>query len=1016
MISDLTTAAEQSAEKAESLKAFSGLKLLHVKKQVELILAQIGRNGIFDEYTKHDISHIDSMLISLDEIIPENTKKLMTPADWMMITLAIYFHDLGMLVTKDEFAKRNYSGFVEFYQSIRDGILGSDFRDKVQNIEPQGERERFIYQEFVRRTHAERIKFWILDEYDLKFPDQPVIVKEIKKLIENIDPLFRRDLAIVCESHHLSDLEDLAKYKPDQQYGPSKNEVVNVQYAALLLRTADLLHITSDRTPSIEYSLINPTDPISQEEWAKQASVKAVRPQNKKNKEGNIDSSLAKDTFEIIALFEEESGFFGLIAYLNYADKQLKENFRLNEIAKKSFDTKFEYPWKNIDNSQIETKDFDKRQFEFILDQNRILDLLIGHTLYNDPSVVLRELTQNAIDASKLMKYEDEQDNIIGYEPEITIEWNENSRELSFIDNGTGMTLDIIQNHLLKVGSSRYQDENFKKQYPDFSSISRFGIGLLTCFLIADDIDIITNVKDQDKGILLKIKKVHGKYLLKYLNNDKLPISIKKHGTIVKLFVRSDVDLNEIESELKKWILIPNCKLTLQNNGVVKQIGSNSLTNLLKSHLEQTGINVDNKEIKINEVEVEGVRMAYALRFVEHWQEWVFLEYQESRNKLESPVGICIEGIRVDFNTPGFIGRNFYAVVDASGKNAPKTNVARSNIEVTPEKQQLLQRIYQLYFAHITNQLQSLRQAGFSITWAASEANWILNSLSGPGRRSKETQIEDVSSFEMSLSTVKCILIEQSEKRDVISIEDLKAIDHFWTIDCASYTSADSLLKEIKSSNTSALSLLNNIFDVADSNTKHIDNLLCNFNSNSVIDKIISENFQVSSIKIIPEQRRLDLKWSLAKSKVWEEIKVDPDEHSYSNLTKCYLQLEGIDMDESITQTAIHSKNVLFILLNSELNKFLVKVVNDLSGKTVEDAYALSKIIGLINNLFHYKNIEMINLEEYFENRLMGTGNKRDISELVWKRINKSELISAITNTSFIKYDTTIWHRRDLFL
>ena len=99
----LQSYAELQAEKAENLKAFSGLKLLHVKRQVSLILAQIGRDGIFDEYTKHDISHIDYMLNSLDWIIPESTKTTMTASDWLMVTLAIYFHDLGMLVTKDEF-------------------------------------------------------------------------------------------------------------------------------------------------------------------------------------------------------------------------------------------------------------------------------------------------------------------------------------------------------------------------------------------------------------------------------------------------------------------------------------------------------------------------------------------------------------------------------------------------------------------------------------------------------------------------------------------------------------------------------------------------------------------------------------------------------------------------------------------------------------------------------------------------------------------------------------------------
>ncbi len=95
---ELTSLAEERAEEAEVLKAFSGLKLLHIKRSIAALLSHIGKDGIFDEYTKHDVSHINYMLESLVHIIPDETKKLLTPSDWLMITLSIYFHDLGMLV------------------------------------------------------------------------------------------------------------------------------------------------------------------------------------------------------------------------------------------------------------------------------------------------------------------------------------------------------------------------------------------------------------------------------------------------------------------------------------------------------------------------------------------------------------------------------------------------------------------------------------------------------------------------------------------------------------------------------------------------------------------------------------------------------------------------------------------------------------------------------------------------------------------------------------------------------
>jgi molecular chaperone HtpG len=289
----LTSKAESQALIAEDYYYCGGIKLLHIKRQVALIAGMIGRGEIFDEYTKHDISHIDYMLNSLDFIIPKETSQLLTPTDWLMITLSIYFHDLGMLVTKSEFANRASSSFPNFKQSVLDSKYGVDFKDKILGLH-SAKQDRFLYQEFVRKTHAERIKFWLLGEKLPGFDAALPIAKEIQNLIGGLDSMFKNDLATICESHHLSDLEDLSKYRPDQQYGPSASEKVNLHYCALILRTADLLHITSDRTPNIEYYIINPSDPISQDEWAKQRAVRAIRPQVRKNKEDVYDEQLLK--------------------------------------------------------------------------------------------------------------------------------------------------------------------------------------------------------------------------------------------------------------------------------------------------------------------------------------------------------------------------------------------------------------------------------------------------------------------------------------------------------------------------------------------------------------------------------------------------------------------------------------------------------------------------------------------------------------------------------------------------
>ena len=149
MTENLELFAEKKAEEAETLRIFSGLKLLHIKRQVESLLSHIGDNGIFSEYTKHDITHINEMLKLVEWIIPEHTKERLTAAEWLMLVLAIYFHDMGMIVTKEEFDNRDKTEFVQYKRDALDGKFGEDYVRKIGSL---SEPDKFLYQEYVRKT------------------------------------------------------------------------------------------------------------------------------------------------------------------------------------------------------------------------------------------------------------------------------------------------------------------------------------------------------------------------------------------------------------------------------------------------------------------------------------------------------------------------------------------------------------------------------------------------------------------------------------------------------------------------------------------------------------------------------------------------------------------------------------------------------------------------------------------------------------------------------------------------
>ena len=130
-------------------------------------------------------------------------------------------------------------------------------------------------------------------------------------------------------------------------------------------------------------------------------------------------------------------------------------------------------------------------QFRFTLDQNKVLELLVGDNLYQDPGVFVRELVQNAIDAVRTRR---EMDPHLPakWKPQINIRsWmdEEGYHWFRIEDNGTGMNREIVEKYFLKVGSSYYASDDFRRdKYRNevdsgYQPISRFGIGILSCFM-----------------------------------------------------------------------------------------------------------------------------------------------------------------------------------------------------------------------------------------------------------------------------------------------------------------------------------------------------------------------------------------------------------------------------------------------------------------------------------------------------------------------------------------------------
>ncbi|GAB3145709.1 HSP90 family protein [Micromonospora sonneratiae] len=119
----------------------------------------------------------------------------------------------------------------------------------------------------------------------------------------------------------------------------------------------------------------------------------------------------------------------------------------------------------------------------FQVDLRGIVDLL-SHHLYASPRVYARELLQNAADAITA-RHADDPD----AEPGRVVVEPMADGSLRVHDNGIGLNESQVHTFLASVGRTSKRDElGFARQ--DF--LGQFGIGLLSCFMVADTIEVVS--------------------------------------------------------------------------------------------------------------------------------------------------------------------------------------------------------------------------------------------------------------------------------------------------------------------------------------------------------------------------------------------------------------------------------------------------------------------------------------------------------------------------------------------
>lgn len=137
-----------------------------------------------------------------------------------------------------------------------------------------------------------------------------------------------------------------------------------------------------------------------------------------------------------------------------------------------------------------------KQTLKFQAEINQLLHL-VTHSLYNNKEVFLRELISNASDAlDKLRFLALSKNDLYDNDPnlKIYIKIDKESKTLSIIDNGIGMTrTEVIENlgMIAKSGTQKFL-ENLSKSKSDINLIGQFGVGFYSAFMVSNKVIVNT--------------------------------------------------------------------------------------------------------------------------------------------------------------------------------------------------------------------------------------------------------------------------------------------------------------------------------------------------------------------------------------------------------------------------------------------------------------------------------------------------------------------------------------------
>lgn len=471
------------------------------EKLVGKSLENVG--SYYPHFSSHNESHSQQILVNIERLLGNNIEKLTATDTWLILEAA-YWHDIGMLFNADEVQQVfKEDGFKEYVESLANDntqdlhefakVWHEDGWNKalVNHSDPHTgvEKYRQMIAEWYRRGHAKNSNSVVMDPFEklgISSPRTELLPKRIY-----------RYLGQICWSHGLG-FDYVMKDLPFRQTGMG-TENCHPRFVACLLRLGDLFDIDDNRFCPVMARQVGSMPSFNETHKHKHQAIREFQ--------------LDNETVSITAICSTEMAYIECRNWFDWIKEEIQ-----NQMSQ----------WKNIVPSRefgllptinkldVEMTDskilINDKPMKFSLDEKSVIELLQGNNLYSGMADIVRELIQNAIDATLIriwidtQKYPDKlsvledgnpyDSKVIDLIKDYTIRLDielveqtdslENIWKLSIIDKGTGISLQDLKYMQYMGGSNKnVQKAKIIKGMPLWMQPSgTFGIGLHSAFLL----------------------------------------------------------------------------------------------------------------------------------------------------------------------------------------------------------------------------------------------------------------------------------------------------------------------------------------------------------------------------------------------------------------------------------------------------------------------------------------------------------------------------------------------------